>query len=652
MNPIIGNNQAAHLVDISTMLDAVLGWASDKVGGPVEGYSTDLLGCDLSRLAAHSARRIGWAPSREPGRLDIALIDGTEPGASQDNGATPAAENRLHVFFAFPGMSGHKSDELLAGYSQLFKAEMVAATCLEAPEGAAMVLAVITSSRAVSSAESWWEFADALNTFGSFKLSDMSRKLQSASAGLKHAALLADEMVNEIATLAVERTRDRHSLWRIARNLRQEVLEHRFHKLERPVVTPREGYFRSAAGRLLKNAGMIQANAHADSSVLQSLAVSAVRTRCALLVAEDHTFGGLEQWVCDFARHLRTKNFVPYLIVLGSPSLNSRIAQQFPGELVYLDGQSALLGETVTRGRFESLVVSHAYDGLHTIEPGCKVVEVLHNIYFWQLQDPALERERARVDEYIAVSSEVADYACVYQKLARSKVTTVPHGLNVVDLYRPPADYLRRARGKRDAFRILFVGNLYPQKNVICLLEAFARLRQEAPQATLRIAGALAESGNAAKVEETIRRLDLAGSVELLGSLKRRELSREYSHAHLFVLPSLFEGYGLVNLEAAHFGLPMVLSNTGCAAELSAGTPACRVAPIAVTHDKLSHKEVAERSRAPAEKDVSALYGELSHVMRNYPELMEAGLAMIEAPPFSTLQQSGDAMLDVVTRAS
>lgn len=64
MNPIIGNNQAAHLVDISTMLDAVLGWASDKVGGPVEGYSTDLLGSDLTRLAAHSARRIGWAPSQ------------------------------------------------------------------------------------------------------------------------------------------------------------------------------------------------------------------------------------------------------------------------------------------------------------------------------------------------------------------------------------------------------------------------------------------------------------------------------------------------------------------------------------------------------------------------------------------------------------
>ncbi|WP_369521652.1 glycosyltransferase family 4 protein, partial [Escherichia coli] len=186
----------------------------------------------------------------------------------------------------------------------------------------------------------------------------------------------------------------------------------------------------------------------------------------------------------------------------------------------------------------------------------------------------------------------------------------------------------RAVRQQRDVFRILFVGNLYPQKNIICLLEAFARLRKDAPNVQLRIAGALAESGNASRVEETIRRLGLSGSVELLGSLKRRDLSREYAHAHVFVLPSLFEGYGLVNLEAAHFGLPLVLSNTGCAAELSARTRACRVVPIAIAHDRLSHKEVSGRSHTPAEQDVAALHAELSYVMQNYQELMEAGLTM------------------------
>ncbi|MBH1461695.1 glycosyltransferase family 4 protein [Stenotrophomonas maltophilia] len=652
MNPIIGNNQAAHLVDLSATLDAVFDWASGQLDGSVPGYSTDLMGSDLTRLVSQSARRIGWLPSSGPERLDIALIDGAEPGASPEGATQPAAASRLHLFFAFSGLLDSQSDELLAGYSQMFKREMVAATCVQASEGAAVVLAVITSSRVAPSAEAWWGFADALNAFGSFKLSDMSRKLHSASAGLKHAAVLADEMVNEISVLTAERTRDRHSLWRIAHNLRQEIVEHRIRKTERAAITPREGYFRSTAGRLLKTAGMIQASTHGDTSVLQSLAVSAVRTRCALLIAEDHTFGGLEQWVCDFARHLRIKNFVPYLIVLGSPSLNSRIAQQFPGEVVYLDGQAAQLGEMVARGRFESLVVSHAYDGLHTIGPGCRVVEVLHNIYFWQLEDRSLARERARVDEYIAVSSEVAEYACLYQNLERSKVVTVPHGLNVVDLYRPPADYMRAVRQQRDVFKILFVGNLYPQKNVICLLEAFARLRKDAPNAQLRVAGALAESANASRVEETIRRLGLSGSVVLLGSLKRRELSREYAHSHMFVLPSLFEGYGLVNLEAAHFGLPLVLSNTGCAAELSARTQACRVASIAIAHERLNHKEVSERSHTPAEQDVAALHTELSYVMRNYPELMEAGLKMVEEPPFSTLQQAGEAMLDVVAHTA
>jgi len=162
MNPIIGSNQAAHLVDLSATLDAVFDWASGQLDGSVLGYSTDLMGSDLTRLVSQSARRIGWLPSSGPERLDIALIDGAEPGASSEVAAQPAA-SRLHLFFAFSGLLDSQSDELLAGYSQMFKSEMVAATCLQAPEGAAVVLAVITSSRVAQSAEAWWGFADALN---------------------------------------------------------------------------------------------------------------------------------------------------------------------------------------------------------------------------------------------------------------------------------------------------------------------------------------------------------------------------------------------------------------------------------------------------------------------------------------------------------
>jgi glycosyltransferase involved in cell wall biosynthesis len=113
---------------------------------------------------------------------------------------------------------------------------------------------------------------------------------------------------------------------------------------------------------------------------------------------------------------------------------------------------------------------------------------------------------------------------------------------------------------------VLFVGTLEPRKNVTLLIEAFAELRRHV-DAQLLIVGArgwLDEPIFAAHA-----RSGVGSAARFLGSLGEEDLAVLYSHAGVFVLPSLYEGFGLPVLEAMACGAPVVCSNAGPLPEIA-----------------------------------------------------------------------------------
>ncbi|MDR6673063.1 CDP-glycerol glycerophosphotransferase family protein [Xanthomonas sp. 1678] len=97
------------------------------------------------------------------------------------------------------------------------------------------------------------------------------------------------------------------------------------------------------------------------------------------------------------------------------------------------------------------------------------------------------------------------------------------------------------------------VGRLSPEKGHARLLDAFAALRGQFPQALLVIAG---EGAEKPALLEQIARLGLSDTVRLLGALENPyPLMRELD---LFVLPSLYEGQAIVLLEALTLGTPVL----------------------------------------------------------------------------------------------
>lgn len=141
----------------------------------------------------------------------------------------------------------------------------------------------------------------------------------------------------------------------------------------------------------------------------------------------------------------------------------------------------------------------------------------------------------------------------------------VPPGrLRVVE---PGTDPAPTAQGSGSGtLRLLCVASLTPRKGHDLLLRALAGLRAESWH--LDCVGSL--DRNPAWAAGLIRlrdELGLAGRVSLLGALGEEELEDCYGGADLFVLPSRFEGYGMVFAEALARGLPILATRAGASGE-------------------------------------------------------------------------------------
>ncbi len=140
-------------------------------------------------------------------------------------------------------------------------------------------------------------------------------------------------------------------------------------------------------------------------------------------------------------------------------------------------------------------------------------------------------------------------------------VTIVPPGYT--PLPPPPEDpsAFSRAYGIDGPF-LLFVGRLASNKGLLALAEAFVPLSRQDPQATLVVVGE--DGGMAAALEDRARELGITSRLRRVGHVAdERLLAAAYREARALVLPSDYEAFGLVLLEALAQGTPVVASRVG-----------------------------------------------------------------------------------------
>jgi glycosyltransferase involved in cell wall biosynthesis len=123
-----------------------------------------------------------------------------------------------------------------------------------------------------------------------------------------------------------------------------------------------------------------------------------------------------------------------------------------------------------------------------------------------------------------------------------SRIEVVPNGVDIVEV--PGVEH--------EDGRVLFVGRLEREKGVLDALSVFRELAATVPG----VRGVVVGGGS---LEAEVQRAAAAsgGRLEYLGSLDRAALQREYARAAVVLMPSRFEGLGMVALEAQSAGTPV-----------------------------------------------------------------------------------------------
>jgi glycosyltransferase involved in cell wall biosynthesis len=230
-----------------------------------------------------------------------------------------------------------------------------------------------------------------------------------------------------------------------------------------------------------------------------------------------------------------------------------------------------LLGRPMLPRALADAAVIHAtnHAAVPPAGPGQALVVTIHDLAFDRFPEAYPPRWRwlyragvraacRRADAILVPSRATADDLAGRPDADPSKIIVTPLAAALPERSEDPAPVLDELGVARPF--VLFAGTSEPRKNVGRLVSAFRRIVPDIPH-SLVLAGA--PGWRAAEPEGPGDR------VIRTGSISAEQLDALYRGADAFVLPSLYEGFGIPILEAMQRGVPVVTSTTPALAEVA-----------------------------------------------------------------------------------
>ena len=175
-----------------------------------------------------------------------------------------------------------------------------------------------------------------------------------------------------------------------------------------------------------------------------------------------------------------------------------------------------------------------------------------------------VERKVMESADGLVVSTEMEkdDLIRLYQA-SRAKIKVVPAGVDLELFYPRDKEDAREKLGIEENRVILYVGRIEPLKGIKILLEAVKLLEDPRDTRLVIVGGSLEDDAELERLKGLSEQLGIEEKVTFSGSVPQEMLPDFYSAADAFVLPSYYESFGLVALEAMACGTPVVVSRVG-----------------------------------------------------------------------------------------
>ena len=146
--------------------------------------------------------------------------------------------------------------------------------------------------------------------------------------------------------------------------------------------------------------------------------------------------------------------------------------------------------------------------------------------------------------------------------VSRAAIKVIPCGVDT-DMFRPRDKAEARSRlGVTEKYVVLFVGRIEPIKALGTLIQA-VELVEDTSSLRVLVVGGDSYGPEYQRVQSMCYSLGIDDNVSFVGSVPQMELPIYYNAADILVVPSKYESFGLVALEALATGTPVIASRVG-----------------------------------------------------------------------------------------
>jgi glycogen(starch) synthase len=253
------------------------------------------------------------------------------------------------------------------------------------------------------------------------------------------------------------------------------------------------------------------------------------------------------------------KDLVAWTLAMGHGLIRAGLSASWRPDVVHAHDWLVTHPAIALASFFEAPLVAtiHATEaGRHSGWLSQPLNQQIHSVEWWLAnRADALITCSAAMRAEVTHLFEVTDIAVIHNGIE-------PRG------WRPSPAAVRAARSRfavDGSPVVVYFGRLEWEKGVHDLLAALPRVRRAFPGTRLVIAG---QGRQASALVEQSRKLRVRRSVDFVGHLPDRSLVALLAAADVVVLPSRYEPFGIVALEAAAAGAPLVASTAGGLAEL------------------------------------------------------------------------------------
>lgn len=163
---------------------------------------------------------------------------------------------------------------------------------------------------------------------------------------------------------------------------------------------------------------------------------------------------------------------------------------------------------------------------------------------------------------FITKSGLAADY--LRSKGIRN-VTAIGVGLSPTLLESSAVEVMPELNAIEDinGLKLLYIGAIEPRRNALYLLDLLKKIKDEGLAVTLVLIGKYKNVDYQSQFETTIKEYDLNNSILYIPRVEQKYLGYVYRHCDIFLLPTIYDIYGMVLLEAMYYGIPTLTTVNG-----------------------------------------------------------------------------------------